>query len=111
MVEQTAAEASERVFDKLFPTGVTITDEVRHANPQLREVYIGGAHLDNTMVSYIKQGLNCPLVGMSFVIGVQGRGTLNIPGEELMKLLAVGNALVKSLAGLDEAVIIDTKAE
>jgi hypothetical protein len=108
MVEQTATEAADRVFEKLFPTGVIVTPPQRHAN--LREVYIGGAHLDNTMVSYVQQGANCPLTAMSFVIGVQGRGTLNIPGEELMKLLAVGNALVRDLAGLNEAPTIEVQA-
>lgn len=107
MVEQTVDEAAFRVFEKLFPTGVTVTPPMRHANPQLREVFIGGAHLDNTMVSYVQQGVNCPLTGMSFVIGVQGRGTLNIPGEELMKLLAVANTLVKELAGLNEPIEIE----
>lgn len=111
MVEQTADEAAFRVFEKLFPTGVIVTPPQRHANPQLREVFIGGAHLDNTMISYVQQGINCPLTAMSFVIGVQGRGTLNIPGEELMKLLAVGNALVKELAGLNEVVNIDVQEQ
>jgi hypothetical protein len=109
MAEHTAAEAQERIFEKIFPTGVTITPPQRHANPKLKEVYIGGAHLGNSMVSYIQQGVNCPLVGMSFVIGVQGRGTLNIPGEELMNLLAVGNALVRDLAGLNDSVSVEVK--
>jgi hypothetical protein len=106
----TAEETTDRVFEKLLPTGVTVTPPQRHANPQLREVFIGGAHLDNTMISYVKQGVNCPLVGMSFVVGVQGRGTLNIPGDELMKLLAVGNALVRDLAGLNDPVSVEVKA-
>lgn len=111
MVDQTAEEAAFRVFEKLFPTGVTVTPPQRHANPELREVFIGGAHLDNTMISYVQQGVNCPLTAMSFVIGVQGRGTLNIPGEELMKLLAVGNALVKDIAGLNDAVQVDVSSQ
>lgn len=113
MVEQTSQEAAElaafRVFSKLFPDGVTVTPEVRHANPQLREVYIGGAHRDNTMISYVKQGMNCPLTNMSFVIGVQGRGTLNIPGSELMSLMACGLELVRELAGLNDTVQIDVQ--
>lgn len=93
----------QTIFDKLFPTGVTVTDEVPHKTAP--GVYLGGAHLDNTMISYLKQGDVQPLSKMSFVIGVQGRGTLNIPGDELMKLLACGNALVKRVAGLDEPII------
>lgn len=97
----------QTIFDKLLPTGVTVTPPVRHANPELREVYLGGSHLDNTMISYLKQGMHQPLAKMSFVIGVQGRGTLNIPGDELMKLLACGNALVRNIAGLDEDEIVE----
>lgn len=111
MQPESPSESADRVFAKLFPAGVTVTPSQRHANPKLREVYIGGAHLDNTMISYIKQGVNCPLVDMSFVIGVQGRGTLNIPGEELMKLLAVGNELVRDLAGLNDPVTVEVKTE
>jgi hypothetical protein len=112
MVDETQAETAFRVFEKLFPQDVTVTPEMRHANPQLREVYIGGAHRDNTMVSYLKQGVNCPLAQMSFTIGVQGRGTLNIPGSELMSLIACANAVIKEVAGLNDPVQIDvTPAE
>jgi hypothetical protein len=107
MVEETQAETAFRVFEKLFPQDVTVTPEARHPNAGVREVYLGGAHRENTMVSYVKQGVNCPLSEMSFVIGVQGRGTLNIPGSELMSLWAVGNALIKELAGLNDPVQID----
>jgi hypothetical protein len=110
MEQPTVSETTDRIFDKLFPTGVTSRLRSVTPNGKLREVYIGGAHLDNTMVSYIQQGVNCPLVDMSFVIGVQGRGTLNIPGVELMKLMAVGNALIRDLAGLNDPVQIDVSS-
>lgn len=99
----------DAVFKKLFPKGVVVTPPIRHrgaeTNPKLREVYLGGAHLGNAMVSYIQQGVNCPLVDMSFTIGIQGRGTLNIPGAELMALLACGNELVRSVAGLADEIV------
>lgn len=98
---------TDAIFKKLLPTGVVVTPKQRHSNPELREVYLGGAHLDNSMISYLQQGVNCPLVKMSFVIGVQGRGTLNIPGTELLALLAVGNELVRELAGLNDSVTIN----
>lgn len=96
-------DARENVFQKLFPLGVTVTDEVAHLT--VPGVYLGGAHLDNAMISYLKQGDVQSLSNMSFTIGIQGRGTLNIPGYELMRLLACGNALVKRIAGLDEEIV------
>lgn len=87
------------LYDKLLPEGVTLTDEVPHAT--VPGVSLGGGHLGNAMITYLKQGEVQPLSKMSFVIGVQGRGTLNIPGSELMALLAIGGALVRRVAGIE----------
>lgn len=87
------------LYNKLLPNGVTLTDEMPHAT--IPGVYLGGGHLDNAMISFLKQSEVQPLAKMSFVIGIQGRGTLNIPGAELMALLAIGQALVKKVAGID----------
>lgn len=86
----------ESIFEKLLPKGVQVGEEVRRDGG----LYIGGASLSNAVVSYLRQGPNVPLVQMSFVIGIQGRGTLNIPGSEYMDLLATMTAQAKQIAGL-----------
>ena len=88
------------ILAKLLPQGVQIGDEVDRGEG----IVIGGAHLDNAIISYVKQGDFVPLKDMSFVIGIQGRGTLNIPGSEFLALLSVGIALTKRIAGLDQPV-------
>lgn len=92
------------IFAKLLPPGVQVGEEIERS-PGL---FIGGANLNNSLVSYLKQGPNIPLKDMSFVIGIQGRGTLNIPGSEYMDLLATMTALAKSIAGLsDEPITVN----
>lgn len=86
------------LFDKLLPPGVQVGTEREHTPGS--NIFIGGASLDNAVVSYLKQAADTPLVQMSFVIGIQGRGTLNIPGGEFMALLATMTALAKDIAGI-----------
>lgn len=93
------------IFEKLLPTGVKVGTETTHH--KIKDLYIGGAGLNNAVVSYLKHGEHTPLTDITFVIGIQGRGSLNILGSEFMDLLATMVAQTKAIAGLDQPIPVE----